>query len=211
MNPRSTRAKLLDGQVTSPLEQSDDEAVGLLEASLSCAKAAGATSTARLRCCTPRRVRPRRPETVDPMSRRRSLSFSRGGPPRSPGRGRLRARGRALVGAHDLLGHGADRGGELRRRPRRHVGHRPVAVQPRKTVRSVFTGDAPGRAAASYSEAAPRSQAQSATSGTSASHTEGSHSRGSHTANGAGKTRRRTPRREPLLPPAKEIGVKQGS
>ena len=36
----------------------------------------------------------------------------------------------------------------------------------------------------------PRSQAQSATSGTSASHTEGSP--WSHTANGAGKTRRRT-------------------
>ena len=44
--PSETRAKLLDGAGYLAFEQSDDEAVGLLEASLSCAKEVGATSTA---------------------------------------------------------------------------------------------------------------------------------------------------------------------
>ena len=44
--PSETRAKLLDAAGYLALEQSDDEAVGLLEASLSCAREVGATSTA---------------------------------------------------------------------------------------------------------------------------------------------------------------------
>ena len=44
--PSETRAKLLDGAGYLAFEQSDDEAVGLLKASLSCAKEVGATSTA---------------------------------------------------------------------------------------------------------------------------------------------------------------------
>ncbi len=44
--PSETRAKLLDGAGYLAFEQYDDEAVGLLEASLSCAKEVGATSTA---------------------------------------------------------------------------------------------------------------------------------------------------------------------
>jgi predicted ATPase/class 3 adenylate cyclase len=44
--PSETRAKLLDGAGYLAFEQSDDEAVGLLEASLSCARDVGATSTA---------------------------------------------------------------------------------------------------------------------------------------------------------------------
>ena len=44
--PSETRAKLLDGAGYLAFEQSDDEAVGLLEASVSCAKEVGATSTA---------------------------------------------------------------------------------------------------------------------------------------------------------------------
>jgi len=44
--PSETRAKLLDGAGYLAFEQSDDVAVGLLEASLSCAKHVGATSTA---------------------------------------------------------------------------------------------------------------------------------------------------------------------
>jgi predicted ATPase len=44
--PSETRAKLLDGAGYLAFEQSDDEAVGLLEASLSCAREVGATSTA---------------------------------------------------------------------------------------------------------------------------------------------------------------------
>jgi tetratricopeptide (TPR) repeat protein len=44
--PSETRAKLLDGAGYLALEQSDHEAVGLLEASLSCAKEVGAISTA---------------------------------------------------------------------------------------------------------------------------------------------------------------------
>jgi tetratricopeptide (TPR) repeat protein len=43
--PSETRAKLLDGAGYLAFEQSDDEAVGLLEASLSCAREVGATST----------------------------------------------------------------------------------------------------------------------------------------------------------------------
>ena len=43
--PSETRAKLLDGAGYLAFEQSDDQAVGLLEASLSCAKEVGATST----------------------------------------------------------------------------------------------------------------------------------------------------------------------
>ena len=46
--PSETRAKLLDGAGYLAFEQSDDEAGGLLEASLSCAKEVGATSTAAL-------------------------------------------------------------------------------------------------------------------------------------------------------------------
>ena len=44
--PSEMRAKLLDGAGYLAFEQSDDEAVGLLEASLSCAREVGATSTA---------------------------------------------------------------------------------------------------------------------------------------------------------------------
>jgi predicted ATPase len=43
--PSETRAKLLDGAGYLAFEQSDDQAVGLLEASLSCAREVGATST----------------------------------------------------------------------------------------------------------------------------------------------------------------------
>jgi predicted ATPase len=46
VEPSETRAKLLDGAGYLAFEQSDDEAIGLLEASLACAKEVRATSTA---------------------------------------------------------------------------------------------------------------------------------------------------------------------
>jgi predicted ATPase len=46
VEPSETRAKLLDAAGYLASEQSDDEAIGLLEASLACAKEVGATSTA---------------------------------------------------------------------------------------------------------------------------------------------------------------------
>ena len=191
--PSETRAKLLDGAGYLAFEQSDDEAVGLLEASLSCANEVGATSTAAFAAAHFGGVLAWTGNGGSDVQAALAVLDE------AVRLARQAEDGYVLAAALNNLGATTTCWGTRSEQPRtceeslelrRRLGDMSgsaLSLHNLETLRSV-AGDA-GRAAALDTEAA-RSLAQSATSGTSASHTEGSP--WSQTANGAGKTRRRT-------------------
>ena len=191
--PSETRAKLLDGAGYLAFEQSDDEAVGLLEASLSCAKEVGATSTAAFAAAHLGGVLAWAGSGGSDVQAALAVGDEAVRLARQAGDDYVLAVALNNLGAtHDCSGTRS----EQPRTSRRALScagasatcpASPCRCTTSQTVRSVRVMPVARRPSTPRQ---PRSQAQSATSGTSASHTEGSP--WSHTANGAGKTRRRT-------------------